>query len=75
VIVLALTPRSGLAPDSAKDVWHRVAKDLNKVTSINDDDHQVFPLGGPAAEVHGDGKWAGRLDAPPLPEASSSLAL
>ncbi|WP_306755003.1 hypothetical protein [Paracoccus actinidiae] len=47
---------------------------MNKVTSINDDDHQVFPLGGPAAEVHGDGKWAGRLDAPPLPEASSSLA-
>jgi hypothetical protein len=64
-----------LAPDSAKDVLHCVAKDLDKVTSINDDDHLVVSFGGPAAEVNGDGKSAGRLDAPPLPEASWSLAL
>ena len=66
--------RPGLTPDSEKDVWHRVAKDLDKGTSINGDDHLVVPFGGPAAEVHGDGKSAGRLDAPPLPEANWSLA-
>jgi hypothetical protein len=48
---------------------------LDKVTSINDDDHLVVAFGGPAAEVHGDGKSARRLDAPPLPESSWSLAL
>ena len=60
---LGATPRLGLTPDGAEEVWHHVAKALDKFTSVHVDDHQVVHFGGPATKLQGDSKSGGRIEA------------